>query len=185
MVSKTSANGSGSGGSGRGSAVDGIDNPRRRRRRSYPSKGGGTNDAIRTCVNCCRNKATRLGTVGRRLLCQTCFLKPAVRQQWAAESSRMIEEAREAALASGVPGNHIGYLGGYQHNGRSEVRPLPPKPTRYMPGTVDKVEEMRWRLWNGYQLYHPSDPTIRDMVMEMVRSDLSPRCGAYRLRERE
>lgn len=36
-------------------------------------------------------------------------------------------------------------------------RPLPPEPTRYWPGTIEKICIMQWRWSNGYQIHHPND----------------------------
>jgi hypothetical protein len=36
-------------------------------------------------------------------------------------------------------------------------RPLPPKPTRFLPGSIQKINVMSRRWSSGYQIHHPDD----------------------------
>ena len=45
---------------------------------------------------------------------------------------------------------------------KAKVRPLPPFPTSAPPGSVEKVDVMRSRHEQGYQLWHPEDERLND-----------------------
>jgi hypothetical protein len=44
-------------------------------------------------------------------------------------------------------------------SGSYETPPPPPCPTKHMPGSTGKVEVMRWRDDQGYQVHHADDAT--------------------------
>ena len=46
-------------------------------------------------------------------------------------------------------------------------RPLPPEPTRYAPGTPEKVAVMRSRYLAGYHIHHPQDAS--DVILDGLR----------------
>jgi hypothetical protein len=38
---------------------------------------------------------------------------------------------------------------------------IPPEPTKFLPGTPEKIAVLTWRVENGYLLWHPDD-AVRD-----------------------
>jgi hypothetical protein len=46
-----------------------------------------------------------------------------------------------------------------RRQGGSKAPPLAPRPTSYLPGTVEKIELMRWRAERGFAVLHPLDQT--------------------------
>lgn len=51
-------------------------------------------------------------------------------------------------------------------------RPLPPWPTKSLPGTIMKMEVMAWRWENGYHIHHPDDARPQSWEkVEIVRDE--------------
>lgn len=40
------------------------------------------------------------------------------------------------------------------------IPPDPPWPTEHMPGTLEKIEVMAWRMRYGYKIHHPLDARL-------------------------
>jgi hypothetical protein len=49
------------------------------------------------------------------------------------------------------------------------TRPLPPKPTLALPGTIEKIRVMRKRLREGLHIHHPEDATLQGVIGGQVQ----------------
>ncbi len=98
------------------------------------------------CHHCSVGKICR-----PRSLCWVCFMTPSIRDTYPTKDTKF---------------NRRGY------GGNRMCAPIPPEPTRAMPGTTERVEEYERRAKGGYSIFHPADPVDEQTRRNTVRRAL-------------